>query len=465
MKTNYTNFYSVAPNFITRKHQRPNFSANYQTNADTISFSANPKVKYVDENIPFLENYKDNTINNFNEFSPEKMVLVHMTDYFPENAEITPVNMATLDENGKSQYRSTVHFAINHSVAEHDFGNKWQHMKYAIILPMDKVLENTDEKNVLGGKLKDFFIMGKVKLPDGSIIIKHNPEIQEGKLKITDASKALPEFKDTKEIKIIETSNTEIGEFANKIIEKTGYTNFLKLTSRLAGLNEEEEKLLFDKNYSNELRLNNPEEYLKKVSKIDIQNFMEIANEQEKSWIDFAEKQGFENCLHTYSVWGRSEFLIEAIKLVGLNDNTWEKHLESPQNDLEFDLNDFDCDTEDDFDESSFASMMIDMLGSNNKNINYKEEFLKIIDEIKSSIPDDKKLSYNIDVLEDIIKSASTPSQALKQIEDRLGLNVMVPVDENTEKPSDTEIFSLLDTMLCITDEQKAAFINTDNQS
>ena len=48
------------------------------------------------------------------------------------------------------------------------------------------------------------------------------------------------------------------------------------------------------------------------------------------------------------------------------------------------------------------------------ENFDYKDELLKIIDEIKESTPEDKPLSYNIDKLRKIIEEAKTPKEALE---------------------------------------------------
>lgn len=443
--TGIQNLYNININPKAKNQAAPVFSSIY----DTVSFKSAPPVKYVDENIPLLDGYSIKPIDGPDDFLPENMVMVHMTNYFPEDAEIKPVNISTKDENGKSGHRSTVHFAINHSVEEHIFGYGWQHMKYAILLPMDKVFQNTEKQNILGGELEDFFITGSVKLPDNSVIIKYNPDIQNGRMKITDASKTLDDFKGTKGIKIIETSNPDAGVFANKMIGKMGYTQINDIVKKLAGLSDEEARFVFDPKYTFNLMNNDFDKYFELEEAVDLDKLDDAGMVIKQGYQGFCEKFHITPWQHTYSPWGRSEMLIEAVKLAGLNGDKWEKLL--------FKAPEFEVIMFDDAAEITADDIKTSLNSAHNgKNtVDYKKEFLKIIDEIKKEVPKDRKLSFDIDVLREIIENAETPSSALKEIEERLNIKPMVSSKEYEGDSSNSELFDLINAVLCITDEQK----------
>lgn len=447
---NLQNFsYNLRPGFCTR----PKFPET----KDTVSFSGNKNVKYIDENAllsgeTLLEGCTSKSINNFNEMSPKKMVMVHMTNYFPSDGEIKPVNIATKDENGKARYRSTVHFAINHSVEEHLYGGNWQHMKYAVLLPMDGVLQNVEKENVLGGKLEDFFIKGSVKLPDNSVIIKYNPEIPNGKMKIVNASETMEDFCGTKGIKIIETSNPDTGALANKMIGKMGYINLQDLTNSVAGLADEECKVLRDAEYGEKLQEEDLDRYEEIIAGIDFSALDKAAEYKDEAWAGLCGELDVQPWQHAYSPWGRSEMLIEAIKLVGINGDSWKK-------DITTEVFVFDDEGESESGANSEENFGFSF-GKPSRHcevstIDYQQEFLKVIDEIKAAVPKGKSLSFDIDILKDIIENAETPFAALDEIEDRLNLRVMVDNRENDDSISNADMFSQIDTLLCLSNMQK----------
>jgi hypothetical protein len=74
-------------------------------------------------------------------------------------------------------------------------------MKYAVIVPMDGIIETTKKENIIGGQPTDFFIKGSVNLPKNTIVVQHNPNIASGKLKVLDASQE-EGFENTMGIKI-----------------------------------------------------------------------------------------------------------------------------------------------------------------------------------------------------------------------------------------------------------------------
>jgi len=447
---------------------------------DTVTFSGNSNVQYIDESTPLLDGYEKKPLVNFNKFSPNQLCLVHITNYFPYDGEIKPVNIATKDENGKAEYRSTVHFAINHSVTGHKFGN-WQNMNYAIILPMDSVFEQTNDENLLGGRLKDFFIKGCVKLPDSSIIVRHNPDIPKGKLKIINASATVEDFRGTNGIKIVETSDTNIGKAADEVVSKMGYDNLFEAAVRNSGLSYEEYKLLSDESYSTEMQMKDSTGWCKKRRDIPVKKIQDFRALEESGWNNFTKKYNLSNKMHTYSPWGRSEALIECIKLLQIGKDSWIKEFKMPNssylddedieqlNNLCKKIEEYPLDEIKNIVEELFGDFVASGIFSADttveeikaklqemnplKNIDYRQEFLKIIDEIKADLPDGKTLGFDIDILKEIIENSKTPSIALKEIEQKLNLRPMVPVDEDV--PCDFEIFDMINMLTGITAEQK----------
>ncbi len=470
---------------------------NLQTNyalpeiKDTFSFSGNNNIKYIDESTPLLCGYEKKPLKDFNDFSLDKMCLVHMTNYFPKDGEIKPVNIATKDDDGIAQYRSTIHSAINHSVKEHGMGNSWQTMKYAIILPMDKVFEQTEKENLLGGRLKDFYIKGCVKIPDNSIIVRQNSKIPKGKLKIINASETMDDFKGTKGIKIVESSNPNTGTIANMMVSKMGYTHLDKLAQKCSGLTEEEYRLMSDAKYSQELLEKDSDMWFDIKQNFDIQQkAQDFRILEEKSWDNFTKKYDLSPKNHANSPWGRSEALIECIKLVGAKNNSWTKEFLSQGssffNEKEIkEISDL-CDKADEYTYEELKEIFHEVfnpdlygevynteemaeeefrtiLKSMNpiRKVDYKKEFLKIIDEIKEDLPEGKTLGFDIDVLSEIIKEAKTPNDALKEIKNRLNLIPMVPLDkENKDIPDDIACFELTDLLLGLSDIQKQGIKN-----
>ena len=103
--------------------------------------------------------------------------MVHRTKYFPEGGKILSTSAATRNAEGVAEYRPTIHFSLNKSVTEHWAGNEWNTMDYSIVLPFKETVESMPKSKVIGGIQDDFFFMNSVELPKGSIILKHNPNI------------------------------------------------------------------------------------------------------------------------------------------------------------------------------------------------------------------------------------------------------------------------------------------------
>ncbi len=255
---------------------------------DTVNFSG--KSKLIDANSQLLPGFKDNKMKDVGDFTPQKCALVHMTNYFPEHGEIRSTKDATRDENGVSQCRNTVHFAINHSVDEHFAGNNWSKMPYAIILPMDKVFKNTDSKNILGGQYVDFSILGNVQLPEGAVIVRKNKTIPKGRLKVieTDENDGIDK---NKKVLIVESSEENMQKLTNSIIEKMGYSDFNKEYANAIGLTEEEYNITKDAQKMLDLLDTDPDKYIELASKTC--NIAEVNQKINNGWEKFAKKYNF----------------------------------------------------------------------------------------------------------------------------------------------------------------------------
>lgn len=122
------------------------------------------------------------------ELKPSDMVLVHLTDTFPEDGIIHPTG------NYRPQIlRDTTHFTVNGPVvAEQRMGvGNWEKRKFAILIPLDKVgnrVENFDTS--------DTFILGDVKLPSGSLVLGETLNLPSG-FNAGEADVAVENFGDT----------------------------------------------------------------------------------------------------------------------------------------------------------------------------------------------------------------------------------------------------------------------------
>lgn len=101
------------------------------------------------------------------------LVAVHITKFSPRKG-INGLEMAsTFDGTDWQVPRDTVHFALNHPVAGHAFGN-WDAAPIAVITPLDKMIEANGNPLVLN-TVDTFFEVSpgtRIKLPEGSVIVR-----------------------------------------------------------------------------------------------------------------------------------------------------------------------------------------------------------------------------------------------------------------------------------------------------
>ena len=148
-------------------------------------------------------------------YSDDGLIITHLTDFAP-----TADGYIDTARSAIGATRDSVHFAVNHAVKAHDFGS-WDEKKLAILIPMKSALK-TKGNHFVGGIAGDFYSKGRVKLPEGSVILRFNDKLPNGKYRIKDAS-VIREFRKMKGVKVIESNGENMNEFANDVIKKLGY--------------------------------------------------------------------------------------------------------------------------------------------------------------------------------------------------------------------------------------------------
>lgn len=149
----------------------------------------------------------------------EDFILVHKTDYIPEEGEIRPANesgvqlndeMKLRDEVYNVKYaseRNTVHFAVNTEVSSND-GGSWDNCKYAILIPFN----NIPKEKIGIVAAQDTFAIGKVKLSKEAYILCPKGQKQRIQEKNPEAN-------------IIEYEDQRVLGYANALVRGLGYKN------------------------------------------------------------------------------------------------------------------------------------------------------------------------------------------------------------------------------------------------
>ena len=208
---------------------------------------------------------------------PSSLVLVHMTNYEPENGKIS----STRDKIGGT--RNSVHFTLNHPVAAHRAGD-WDEMNYAIIMPYESTINSNSKNKFIEGMPNDIYTHGSVDIPEGSIIVKYTPEL-DGEIKFS-------KHPTLTGVRIIEIS-VKPHDVIPYIIEKMGYTYCG--ANALMGLFSQDDAEVKD--------------YDKTVAKYD-------------AWARFCETQKIKPNRHTGSLGNIIEEVIESIGLLQ-KSNSW----------------------------------------------------------------------------------------------------------------------------------------------
>ena len=336
---------------------------------------------------------------SFLSMNPDSIALVHMTNYFPQNGQILSTNLATKASDGIGNVRSTIHFCLNKPVVEHQMGNSWNTMDYAVILPFNETLKQTPKSKVLGGMNEDFFFQDMVKIPKGSVIVKYNSKVPEGKFLSSEAFDG---------ILLIETSNRNVSESANTIIKKMGFTTYNDALKKHLHATDEDIKIItatpeseftaikdakkYKKRLEESLALqtkaygNDPEfAYLIENTKSALKRaeILERYSEKLKHIGDgckkYCEKEKLFDGLHSQSPWLRSEIAFAGIDLIEMqNHNSWGNFL--------------------------------------------KNEIIDILKTAKTELPQGKNLGYDVDKAISIIEKSETPQIAKENLANELKL-------------------------------------------
>ncbi len=157
---------------------------------------------YIDNNIQIILTKEDKELfkeEYDEECDPEKdkgrkiekledIMLVHKTDYIPQNEEIGTrmtsgvVGETTTNIEGKKYkvnlrpYRNSLHFAANHEVIGH-LGGDWSEKKYSIIVP----LKSIPKEKIKNNNAVDTYTKGEVKLSKDCFIICPKEDIEKVK--------------------------------------------------------------------------------------------------------------------------------------------------------------------------------------------------------------------------------------------------------------------------------------------
>ncbi len=349
---------------------------------------------------PFINsslNFRSNInrkMTNLNDFIPSKSVLVHMSDYMPVDGVILSSKNASIDKDGLRKIRNTIHFAFNQSVPPNKLGLEWNNKPIGIIAPFDGVILNNPHQNILGGQPQDFYIKDKVKLPEGAVIVRYSKKVPKGVLRVINAEK-IDLLKNTKGIKIVETSNN-VRDVTNDYIEKMGYSRLDKLYAKEASLSNELSDMDFE--LRNDIILRKKSQYNSK----DISKMINADRNLQQSWVQMANDVGFNMYKnHQSSPYGRSEFLVDSVGMLAKYDNSWDSQISA-------------------FNVFTQKDDLID--------IDYKKDFISVIDNITKNLKPNEELSYDIGRFKENIITSETPQNALEKLAKEQGIK---PMDEN----------------------------------
>lgn len=353
------------------------------------------------------------------EVNPESLVMVHRTNYFPEGGRILSTSAATKNAEGVAAYRPTVHFSLNKSVTEHWAGNEWNSMDYSIVLPFKETVELMPKSKVIGGIQDDFFFIDSVKLPKGSIIIKRNSDIAKDQLKVSEIFDG---------VRLVETSTDDMVKTTDLIIEKMGYTPYNKALQKYLGATDKEMKVLTSMPEEQFMQMseNIAGEY--EAKRTQIKEFLENMKEWEDVYEPDVYKNIMENQKQTLELCNLAEKYAQKMKDF---PNAWQRFCKEYNYYQGLHQGTSWANTE-------WFLQGLDILSKGSKEswiwngTDYTEQLLKVLNGIKTKLPPNKDLGYDIDKLISIVKNSKNPELAQKEVIQKLKLK--------TIKPSDTSI-------------------------
>lgn len=357
---------------------------------------------------------------SMSEVTPESLVLVHRTKYFPEGGKILSTSAATKNAEGISEYRPTIHFSLNKSVTEDITGNTWDTMQYSILLPFEKTAKSMPKSKVLGGIQDDFMFMDTVKLPKGSVIIKHNPNIPKEQFKMSEIFDG---------VKLIETSTDDMVKTTDLVIEKMGYTPYRKALQKHLGATDAEMKVLnsipetkfvdmadnivgqigetreqakemlaavkeFKDMYdpaTYKTQINQYKQTLKMCNLIE--KYGKKIHDFPNAWSKFCKEHNYYEGLHQGTAWANSELFFHGLDaMVKGNKNSWVWN-----------------------------------------GTDYKALFLKALETTKSKLTLGKDLGFDIDEVVSIVQKSKSPELAQKEITQKIKFKP-IKLEDQTSK-------------------------------
>lgn len=355
---------------------------------DTANFSG-AKYHYIDDNNELFDGCTSKKMRSFNDIEPENLSLIHITNYFPNNGQILSLKEASKDSDGVGQCRSTIHFSLNQSVERDNTQTNWASMKYAVIMPFDKTLEQTPQEKIIGGKHGDFFFVNNVKLPEGSKIVKYNENIQQGKFRISQAKDESGNLLNG--VDLVETSDKDICAAAERVSKKMGYSTFDDLfypTPKSKKDAARLKKILNEGDFSKLIYSSKEmDDYIELSDRVNYQKY-KCAEALDNAWDNFCLNIGCENMEQGFNnPWTKSDLLIYFIGniLINFNNDSW-------------------------------------LYENGDEKIDFKDEIIKQAGEIERMLPKGKDITYDMQRFKDIIAESDLPSEALNSIKDKLNI-------------------------------------------
>lgn len=348
---------------------------------------------------------------SFQKMNPDSVALVHMTNYFPKNGEILSTNLATKAADGVGASRTTVHFCLNKPVVEHLMGSGWNTMDYAIILPFNGVIKNTPKSKILGGINEDFMFQDLVKLPKGSVIVKYNPNVPEGKFLTSDAFEG---------IKLVESSNKKLSESADTVIKKMGFTTYDDALKNYLGATDKEIQTLTAIPESGLMeqmdlinKLGGPQKYKQQLEESYKSTLEMFGNEPECQDLIKPMKANLEFATIIERYYDKLQKLGDSCKSFCGKENIFSgRHAQSPWMKSEFGIT---------------AIETTELLNNNSWGKSLKNRIISILQSAKADIPKGKSLGYDIDKAIEIVEKSETPKIAKERLAKELKIKPMAP--------------------------------------
>lgn len=352
---------------------------------------------------------------------PESLVMVHRTNYFPQNGKILSTSEATRKVTGVSEYRPTIHTSLNKSVTEHSVGNEWNSMEYSIIMPFKETISAMPKSKVIGGIQDDFFLLDSITLPKGSVILKRNADIPKDTLKVTDVFEG---------VKLVETSADDMVGATDLVIKKMGYTPYNEALQKYLGASSEEMKLITSM----------PETELVSMYK-GIQDNLEFGRSLIKENLKLLEND-MKEILPPEEFLKSKEFWHQQLRHHDMAEKYAQKLQDFPNAWKKF------CGKQNYFEglhhgsswaESEIAFIGLNVLAKGSKNswiwegTDYKIKLLNKLQHCKVNLPKGKDIGYDIDKAISIIKNSETPEIAEKEVMRLLKIKGMPPVDRSSQ--------------------------------